>query len=362
MKTGRGEETALADRPRIAYTIGMGRRECALWMVGLLLGGCVEYVPRSSLPDLGAPNPRDLEGSHQVDVLVQAGEPMVDVLWVVDNSCSMVEEQEGIASNFPVFLDYFEQSNLDWHIGVISTDMGDPLHQGKLQARMGYKWVDPYTPFPSDVLGAMTRLGTGGTGYERGRDPIYYALEIHREGYNQGFYRPGAGLHVIVISDEDDSSELISEEEFLSWFRRLKWAGDQLTFSSIVSAEPLCDGAYEVGSAYLRYTEEIGGIFWSICDQNWAQVLQQLGLQAVETEREYYLSRLPIPGTIEVTLTEGDTVFAFEEFEDWNYNPIRNSITFTEYVPRAGNIITIEYDVNTGVTDPDDGTPPVGVR
>lgn len=328
-------------------------------LTALLIAGCVEYTPRTTVPAPAIPNPRDLEPTHQVDVLVQAGTPEVDVLWVVDNSCSMEEEQEGIASNFPVFLDYFEQSGLDWHIGVISTDMGDPLHEGKLQSHVGYRWVDQDTPFASDVLGGMTRLGTRGTGIERGRDPIYYALEVHRNGANAGFYREGAGLHVIVISDEDDSSELITEDEFLDWYSRLKWVDDQLTFSSIVSPSPLCDGAYEVGEAYLRYTDEIGGIFWSICDQDWVAVLQQLGLQAVEAEREYYLSEIPVPGTIVVTLTEGDTNFVFTEYVDWNYNPIRNSITFTEYVPEAGNIITIEYEVFTGVTDVEEEPEPI---
>ncbi len=313
-----------------------------------LLAGCVEYDPRTTLPELGVPNPRPLENEHQVDVLLQAGVPEVDVLWVVDNSCSMLEEQEGLAANFPVFLQFFQESNIDWHIGVVSTDMGDPLHQGKLQTHAGYKWVDDTTPFPDEVLGGMAVLGTSGTGRERGRDPVYYALEQHREGANKGFYRAGAGLHVIVISDEDDSSELITEDEFLSWMNSLKWGDDSLTFSSIVSADPLCDGAYSVGSSYLRYTDEIGGIFWSICDQNWAAVLQQLGLQAVETEHEYYLSELPVLGTIVVTLTEGDTKFVFSEGIDWEYNPIRNSITFTEYTPEQGNVITIEYDVLTG--------------
>ena len=32
----------------------------------IALTGCIEYEPTSSLPELGVPNPRELEGSHQV--------------------------------------------------------------------------------------------------------------------------------------------------------------------------------------------------------------------------------------------------------------------------------------------------------
>lgn len=323
------------------------------------LAGCVEYVPRTTLPELGAPNPRDLESTHQSDVLVQAGVPMVDVLWVVDNSCSMLEEQEGIASNFPVFLRYFEESGLDWHIGVVSTDMGDPLHQGKLQTHAGFRWVDNTTPFPEDVLGGMARLGTSGTGRERGRDAVYYALDVHREGANAGFYRADAGLHVVVISDEHDSSELTSEDEFLDWITTLKWGDDQLTFSSIVSEDPLCEGAYSVGEEYIRYTDEVGGIFWSICNQDWVTVLQQLGLQSVETSHEYYLSKLPVPGTIRVVVSDGSSNFVFLEDIDWTYNPVRNSVTFLEFVPGDGMVVTIDYEVNTGVASGSTGLDPI---
>lgn len=348
----------LADGPRVVYTFSMGLLRRSVWLL-VGLSGCVEYVPRTTLPELGVPNPRDLEATHQTDTLVQAGVPMVDVLWVVDNSCSMLEEQEGIASNFPVFLQYFQESALDWHIGVVSTDMGDPLHQGKLQSHAGFRWVDNTTPFPEDVLGGMARLGTSGTGRERGRDAVYYALEQHREGANAGFYRGDAGLHVVVISDEHDSSELTTEDEFLSWMDVLKWGDDQLTFSSIVSEDPLCEGAYSVGEEYLRYTDAIGGIFWSICDQDWGTVLRQLGLQAVETSHEYYLSELPVLGTITVTVSDGAASFVFVEDLDWTYNQVRNSITFVEFVPEDGMVVTIDYEVNTGVTSTSDEIDPL---
>ena len=79
------------------------------WAIPLLLlsSACVEYVPRSRVPDVGAPNPRERAPEHRVDSLVQLKPPEVDILWLVDNSSSMGEEQAGIANNFPVFLDFF---------------------------------------------------------------------------------------------------------------------------------------------------------------------------------------------------------------------------------------------------------------
>ena len=61
----------------------------------------------------------------------------MDVLWVIDNSCSMLEEQTTLINNFGAFIGYFLDSQLDWHIGVTSTDMtngGEPGTQGILRS------------------------------------------------------------------------------------------------------------------------------------------------------------------------------------------------------------------------------------
>ncbi len=315
------------------------------WLSCVLLAGCIEYQPKTTLPEQAVPNPRELDPTHQIDTIVQSTVPQVDVLWLVDNSSSMEEEQIGIAANFPVFLDYFIGSGLDYHIGVISTDMYDTAHQGRLVQRWGHRWIDPLTQNPQDVLSSMTLLGTGGSGDEKGRDPIFAALNQHKHGWNQGFYRESAGLHVIVISDEEDSSDAIGEEEFLVWMENLKWGEHELTFSSIVAPDPICPGANDPGVEYIRYTERLGGIYWPICDDDWAVVLEQLGIQAASLDREYFLSQIPIPETLEVYVEEGDVTFSFTEGEDWVYEPVRNSIIFSAFTPEPLMSILIEYDV-----------------
>ena len=56
------------------------------------------------------------------DVFQQQRINTVDVLLVVDNSCSMIEEQGKLSTNFPNFIQYFEDAEVDWHIGVVTTD------------------------------------------------------------------------------------------------------------------------------------------------------------------------------------------------------------------------------------------------
>jgi hypothetical protein len=312
----------------------------------MLAAGCVEYTPVGQSIDPGVNNPREIQTPERTDVLVQAPVKEVDILWLIDNSSSMGEEQEGIADNLGVFLEYFLGSGLDYHIGVISTDMDDPWHRGRLQEKRGVKWIDMNTPDAFGVMGEMTRLGIEGSGNEKGRDPIYRAIEILGDTENAGFYRgPSAGLHIVAISDEEDSSVEISEPEFIEWLKSLKLSRDNLSFSSIVSPYPVCPGANDPGVEYIRYTEAIGGTYWPICDDDWGAVLEILGLQASGMAREFFLSALPVPGTIQVRVTdETGTVFEFLEGDDWGYSAPRNSITFIAYVPDPWSEVEVVYE------------------
>ncbi len=65
------------------------------------------------------------------DEFVQNTAAMVDILWVVDNSSSMGEEQNGLAQSFNAFINNLVLSGVDYHVGVVATDSPDgTLHQG----------------------------------------------------------------------------------------------------------------------------------------------------------------------------------------------------------------------------------------
>ena len=93
-----------------------------LGMVALPLwvGGCDSDF--TILPDAGAvgvPNPPNLATPVKEDVIVQITTPEVDILWVIDNSGSMSEEQKKLKDNFGEFIKFFVDSGLDWHIGIV---------------------------------------------------------------------------------------------------------------------------------------------------------------------------------------------------------------------------------------------------
>jgi hypothetical protein len=300
------------------------------------------------------PTPPPPSTPENQDVYRQNYKPSVDILWVVDNSGSMSNEQTAIGENFPVFMDYFLGSNLDYHIGVVSTDMLDPAHSGKLVEANGYRWIDPETPQPEQIFAGMSALGIEGSSSEEGILAAYAAMEL-QTGYNDGFFRDEAAVHVITVSDEPDYSpdNPVTLDEFADYLNNLRPTDAEVTYNTIVNLpDDPCPGTLfgMDGRRYVNVNALVGGVNWSVCDGNWSAILEMLGLQTAGLKREYFLSELPVPGTIVVSVEDMEgTSYEFEPVDpetgagDWTYSETRNSVTFVQYVPDEGSSVMIDY-------------------
>lgn len=342
----------------------------ALGMLGT--SGCYDGRLVDLAVDPGLGRPPAEESPIQVDRIVQIEQPLVDVLFIVDNSCSMSEEQRLLADNFPDFMDYFTDSGLDFHIGVISTDMEDTAnHAGKLRRVNGLSYIDQDTTNPAGAFSLMANMGTGGAIQEQGRAAAYTMVELKPDiPRNEGFYREDAALHLIFISDEEDQSGNVpvSLAEFRTWMRNKKTSPDMVTAHSIVGIPgQSCAAIDTAGSQYIAYADATGGVLFNLCEPDWSPLLEELGLQTSGLKREYFLSRIPrtSPLTLEVEVITKDldgnpvtlrfpTCVAGEETDECRvaYNPGRNSIVFLDYTPDALAEILVQYNPRDGYTDP----------
>jgi len=326
--------------------------------------GCQEYNITDANPVTGTANPPAVEPPVREDNIVQVTTPKVDVLWVIDNSGSMSDEQDELAVNFPAFMSYFVDSGLDWHVGVVSTDMDNPGHSGKLREAAGQRYLTPEVDEPVEVFKNMARMGASGSGTERGRLAAYTAIEVLGDSFNAGFYREEASLSIIVISDEDDhtTKSQLSRNEFISWLKNLKRDRDLVSFSSIVCPDasdcaetipgffPIFGGMQvddATGADYLAVTDAVGGVAWGIRSSDWSQMLDELGMQAAGLKREFFLADIPVQSTIEVVVNtrDGHTYDQFKPDVDWVYSPTRNSVQFVEFIPPALSDVNISYEL-----------------
>lgn len=310
----------------------------------LLLGACAQDYGITITPEqIKTPeNPPELGPTMVHDRLRQRVPEKVDVLWVIDNSASMLAEQEALAENFDAFLDYYRRSGLDWQIGVVSTDMWDDTQSGRLQGAAGFLWTDPGVPDPTGVFSQMARLGRDGSAKEQGRRAVFNALtEPLVSTYNAGFYRPDALLSVIVVSDEQDFSDEPTIPAFITWLQALKPDPSMVDFSAIVGLDTRCTD--RVGQDYLDIVTAMNGVAFSICTDDWTPILQQLGIRAAGLQREFFLTEVPAENTLHVWIDDEGVVYDFIQDADFTYNGDHNSINFERYTPRATAFINVEY-------------------
>ena len=201
----------------------------AVWFLILLTAcpgtGTVSVIDRGSLEQGG-----DLQvpGDLRQDVPVVYACDIVDILFVVDNSNSMAQEQQNLAANFPKLIQRIEAIQpaiQSYHVGVISTDIGAGPYSGPLvgsctpggdggqlqHTPVGSGCAPTYPAYltgpassVSQDFGCIAQLGVGGCGYEQQMEAALKALTD--QPANNGFMRTNAPLAILFITDEDDCS------------------------------------------------------------------------------------------------------------------------------------------------------------
>ena len=311
----------------------------------------------------------------------QIDQTKVDMVFIVDNSGSMADEQVIVAQNFEAFIREFAQKDIDFRIAVLSTDVTDPsgntywssnnyasywqASRGNLMTRYAdEKWLtknssDLATKFKQNVL-----LGTRGSGREQGLNSLMYALgedKLMSGGFNESFLRPDSLLSVIVVSDEDEDifnqdgnnpAERISRvASRLAELRGPKSKGFRFDFVVDLDASNPGNVTYPLATnrtnsypnVYLKAAEKFKSKTYNIRG-SFGDDLVEIGADiAAQAEAFHRLSKPPVVATIVVTL--GGEVVPQNSLNGYVYHEDRNSIELTgSYLRNSpGKTISIRY-------------------
>jgi hypothetical protein len=332
--------------------------------------------------------------NDKTDAFVQSAiiNDKIDILFVVDNSGSMTEEQNNLAESFSDFIEGFSQRKLDFHIGVVSTDV---TNNTQYWAATGSHSNGPYKNFankgPGSLLGYKTlgvinpriitsdtpnlidvfkenvTLGVNGSGAEAGIYSVLFAfaeIMIGEGGWNEGFLRSEALLSVIFLSDEDESrgrgtgsanylrsyptehdARVTQFEALLNSLKPEK--ADLLRVDAIVApSKAECPSVYVnngvvgTGNLYMEAAAKFGGATMNIC-QNFAADLLELGSDLLTLLTRFKLVQKP-DGQIEVRVN-GQLVQRDIE-NGWEYLAETQEVEFRgSVVPSADSVIEVTY-------------------
>ncbi len=353
----------------------------------------LKYRPINYGPDTGAFLIKVTQAGQQVDYVVtlrgvgdtmglntdtfrQDSKPKADILLVIDNSCSMSDEQQLLATNFNSFIKYAVSSQVDFQIGVTTTDDDTGGEQGSLVPFPGSaagclatdcKIFRPTTPGLEQKFGGTVNLGINGSGWETCMSPAVKALtapKITNPQENGGLLRMDAVLAVVCVSDAIDQAAQPASY-YLNQLQNIKGAQRPGLFTYNVvgpfNGNPPSGCYYDGGAddgkhAYM--VTQTNGVREEICTPDWAKALENIGKNAFGFRTNFFLTARPdgaadvdpnTPGTQSVIVAIDGTTLPPTDVRGarvWEYDSTNNSVNFEPlYVPEPGKTLTVTYRV-----------------
>lgn len=317
-----------------------------LWLT--LMTGCTEH---------------ELHRNEQEDEFFQERDDSVDILFVVDDSVSMRQEQELLAQGFFRFAERLQEEDLSFHLGVVTTDMDDANPDAGRLIGVPKVLTDEDEGFLESFM-ERVQVGTEGSDKEQGIEAGVRAMQ-HPE--NEGFLREEATLAVIYVSDENDCSNdgafldesdgklcyeypeaLTSVLEDVRRYQGIKGPDGRLVVSGIVGPEPEagCDNSWR-GKRYETVIRKLDGINGNICDANYEQILEEMSERIVGPSRVFQLTYAAVEETLVVTV-DGEVIEP-DETSGWTYDNELWMLRFDGvYVPPPLSHIVVDYTIAGG--------------
>jgi hypothetical protein len=214
---------------------------------------------------------------HHTKFEIISKKPPVDILFVVDNSISMEDEQKKISQEFSRFISQI--SNVDWRIAITTTD-NESTGAGSKGSFLNFAgssgklfFVDAKTPNVNSLFVKTIKTGTAGSLIETG---MYSIREFIKHSNNSKkvestFLRKDADFHTIVVSDSDQAeyTENAFASKDLVKLVQAKVKSKYVNHSFVDDKTGNCDSEV-VGSSYIALSKLTKGTVSSICKPNYA--------------------------------------------------------------------------------------------
>jgi len=224
----------------------------------------------------------------------------------MDNSASMIDEQQKLINTFQVLTNILGAAELDYRLVLITTDITTrgaflgPVLTGTTPG-LGVELERQITLLREDLLCSPEQDENLLCYQEQGLTTAKLALERERAlpEDQRTFLRDQARLAIVVVSDDDDMTEgnnatgpTGDRTLQINFIKGLKTATNQVTISALVAdGSEHCNqsnwqnGVYvetahnieRVGTHYLEAAHTTNGVVGAICDQDFTPFLTRLG-------------------------------------------------------------------------------------
>lgn len=254
----------------------------------------------------------------------------VDVLWIIDGSGSMVDNETQLTNGLGAMLNALPVEG--WRLNMISTDPTAVLYDQQFPLIPGVTVTDAQLMYKRIYPGV----------YEMGFDALMSYVQYN--SYAATWMRASASLLVVFVSDEEEQSAL-SVSDFEDWYSTYRL---QHFVSSIVNFRPdnsSCNFVEaDAGLRYIDATNFFNGVTIDICSDDWSKGVKDATKQ-INPYDALSLQYQPIEETLGV-LVDGQPLSQ----SAWEYDNETNTVYFSE-IPLGGSLVEIVYNIDEGTVD-----------
>lgn len=279
----------------------------------------------------------------------------VDVLFVVDNSGSMYNKQGKLGNALSSFINSLNK--IDWQIGITTTDISDGPYgiKGSLLPLTGtsgkvltkntpnYATVFKNTVVRQELLDCDDVTIPCPSTDERPLQAAVYAMQKASTD-NAGFFRTGADLAIVILSDEDEGSNgmnAISAQAVVAAFTTVFGGVNTLSAYGII-VQPGDTACFNVNAAgggnYGNYASALAaltnGVTGSICDADFGPALSGIGQRVRQMVKSVTLKYTPDPNSLRLVVTPADSSLTWQL--------VGNTIVFSK-APTKGTVVDVFY-------------------
>jgi hypothetical protein len=253
----------------------------------------------------------------------EPGIPPVDVMLLVDNSCSMeTDNMDDVRNGIPDFLAQLQLTS-DWQLMEVTQQSGC-ANQGVLTSS---------TPNVEDILINNAFNASQHAYTEALLELSDIALSKTGPGQcNEGFLRPGALLHIIILSDEPEQSGK-NADHWVTQLGTYAASPDYLKISGVLDVNHACG---EGAGVYSNAVDQTGGSKQNICNANWGANFGDIATEVLAGIRTYNLSDEADPGSVTVTVNGTPTN---------DFTVTGNDVTINNPPVGEGDLVEITYGV-----------------
>ena len=250
----------------------------------------------------------------------------VDILFVIDNSKSMLQYQQRLASQMQTMISTLNSLKMDYRVAVTTSTMSSDSSTYPLTRKLVGSPVY-LTANNINLLTDRIIVGESGSDLERSLDAMHLVTSAsYLSGIGSDFIRSDALLSIVFVSDERDQSSEFgnpNSNDFINYLNSRKpdfdsggkaWLANYIGILTNQGCDIL-GGSVSIGTQFISLVTASNGVKSSICNADLSGTVSNIKARIIDQITAYRFRDTPNKATISVTV--GNRTILEDAVEGW---------------------------------------------